>query len=86
MTTEIKIAHDDDIIKTEEGLVFNPFNPLNIKITLSDVQSILSKYDIPITIHNMALYERAFVHKSYTKRPSFENLQQNITIVEKPND
>jgi dsRNA-specific ribonuclease len=34
----------------------------------------------------MALYERAFVHKSYTKRPSFENLQQNITIVEKPND
>ena len=86
MTTEIKIAHDDDIIKTDEGLVFNPFNPLNIKITLSDVQSILSKYDIPITIHNMALYERAFVHKSYTKRPSFENLQQNITIVEKPND
>ena len=86
MTTEIKIAHDDDIIKTDEGLVFNPFNPLNIKITLSDVQSILSKYDIPATINNIALYERAFVHKSYTKRPCFENLQQNITIVEKPND
>jgi dsRNA-specific ribonuclease len=34
----------------------------------------------------MALYERAFVHRSYTKRPSFENLQQNITILEKPAD
>jgi dsRNA-specific ribonuclease len=86
MTSEIKIAHDDDIIKTDEGLIFNPFNPLNIKITLNDVQSILSKYDIPPIIHNIALYERAFVHKSYTKRPNFENIQQNITIVDRPTD
>jgi dsRNA-specific ribonuclease len=34
----------------------------------------------------MALYERAFVHESYTKRPQYENSQQNITIVEKPQD
>jgi dsRNA-specific ribonuclease len=34
----------------------------------------------------MALYERAFVHRSYTKRPTFENIQQNITIVERPPD
>jgi dsRNA-specific ribonuclease len=26
------------------------------------------------------------VHRSYTKRPQFENIQQNITIVEKPDD
>jgi dsRNA-specific ribonuclease len=84
--TELKIAHDDDIIKTDEGLVFNPYNPLNIKITLSEVQSILSRYGIPPNVDNMALYERAFVHRSYIKRPGFENIQQNITIVERPTD
>ena len=84
--TEVKINHDDDIIRTDEGLVFNPYNPLNIKITLSEVQSILSKYGIPAEVHNIALYERAFVHRSYTKRPNFENIQQNITIVDRPPD
>jgi dsRNA-specific ribonuclease len=34
----------------------------------------------------MELYRRAFIHRSYTKRPEFENLQQNITIVERPSD
>jgi dsRNA-specific ribonuclease len=34
----------------------------------------------------MELYRRAFVHRSYTKRPEFENVQQNIKIVEKPSD
>jgi len=83
---EIKLAHDEDIIKTEDGLIFNPFNPQNVKITLCEVQSILSKYGLPPIVHNMALYERAFVHKSYTKRPQYENVLQNITIVEKPAD
>ena len=86
MTDNKEINRDDDIIKTEEGLIFNPYNPQNIKITLSDVQSILSKYGIPPKVFNIALYERAFVHRSYTKRPNFENIQQNITIVEKPDD
>ena len=84
--TDTKLAHDDDIIKTEEGLIFNPFNPLNIKITLNDVQGILSRYGIPQTVNNIALYERAFVHRSYTKRPNFENISQNITIVDRPPD
>ena len=79
--TDFKINHDDDIVRTEDGLIFNPYNPLNVKITLSEVQSILSKYGLPATVDNVALYERAFVHRSYTKRPGFENIQQNITIV-----
>jgi dsRNA-specific ribonuclease len=53
---------------------------------LNEVQSILSRYNIPPIVNNIALYERAFVHRSYTKRPAFENLQQKITIVERPND
>lgn len=84
--TENQLLRDDDIVKTEDGLVFNPYNPLNSKITLNDIQCILSKYGIPPEVDNMALYERAFVHRSYTKRPTFENLQQNITILEKPSD
>ena len=86
ITKMTDIIRDDDIIKTDEGLIFNPYNPLNVKITLSEVQSILSKYGLPTTIDNIALYERAFVHRSYTKRPNFENIQQNITIVERPAD
>ena len=86
MTDYKEILRDDDIIKTEDGLVFNPYNSQNVKITLSEVQSILSKYGLPTTIDNIALYERAFVHRSYTKRPNFENIQQNITIVERPTD
>lgn len=81
-----KITHDDDIIKTDEGLIFNPYNSLNTKITLCNVQSILSKYGLPTIINNIALYERAFIHRSYTKRPHFENMQQKIMIVEKPAD
>ena len=86
MTEAKEILRDDDIIKTDEGLIFNPYNPLNVKIKLSDVQFILSKYGVPTDVHNISLYERAFVHRSYIKRPNYENVQQNITIVEKPND
>jgi dsRNA-specific ribonuclease len=79
--------HDDDVVRGEDGLIFNPYNPSNIEITLSDVQSILLKYGLPTDkIVNMELFKRAFVHRSYTKRPHFENLQQNITIVPRPDD
>ena len=85
--TEKNILNDDDVLKLEdETMIFNPYNPLNTEITLNDVQSILSKYGIPSEVNNLSLYKRAFVHRSYTKRPHFENLQQNITIVERPND
>jgi dsRNA-specific ribonuclease len=80
------ILNDDDIVKGEEGLIFNPYNPLNVEITLNDVQSILTKYGLPPVINNMKLYKRAFIHRSYTKRPSFENIQQNITVAERPED
>jgi len=68
----------------DEELIFNPYNPLNIEITLNDVQSILTKYGIPSKIHNFELYRRAFVNRSYTKRPQYENAIQNIKIVDRP--
>lgn len=84
--SEFKISHDDDIFNTADGLVFNPYNPNNVEITLSQVQSILTKYGVPGKVHNLALYNRAFVHKSYTKRPQLYNIQEKITITEQPVD
>ena len=80
------INHDDDIIKSDEGLIFNPYNNNNNEITLSNVQSILSRYNINYKVNNIELYKRAFIHRSYTKRPHLSNIQENITIVEKPFD
>jgi dsRNA-specific ribonuclease len=78
---------DDDIEKTEDDmLVFNPYNPLNVEITLNDVQYILKRYGVPCKINNFELYKRAFIHRSYTKRPELENDKQNIIILEKPHD
>ena len=81
-----QIEKDEDVIRTEDGLVFNPYNPNNTEITLNDVQSILVRYGLPPVVFNMELYRRAFVHRSYTKRPEFENAQQHIVIVPKPAD
>ena len=63
--SEFKISNDDDIVKSDEGLVFNPYNSNNVEITLNQVQSILSMYGISAKISNMNLYKRAFIHKSY---------------------
>ena len=82
--SEKKILQDGDITKDDEELIFNPFNDVNTEITLSEVQSILSKYGISANIHNKELYSRAFVHRSYTKRPSLENEESNITIAPRP--
>jgi len=86
MTDEKSLLHDDDIVRNEEGLVFNPYNPLNVEITLNDVQSILKEYGVPPLVVNIDLYKRSFVHRSYIKRPALENIQQKITIVPKPDD
>jgi len=80
------LLHDDDFIKSDDGLIFNPYNNLNVEITLNDVQSILTKYGLPRIVNNINLYKRAFVHRSYTKRPQIQNTLQKITIVPKPHD
>lgn len=81
------IMRDVDIIKNgEEEIIFDPYNPINKEITINHVQSILTRYGIPYKVHNINLYKRAFVHKSYVKRPFLDNIQNNITIVEKPDN
>ena len=80
---------DDDIIiqKNEVGediYVFDPYNTENIEITRDDVQRVLKKYGIDVQIYNFELYKRAFIHRSYTKRPNLENSEKNIIIATKP--
>ena len=75
-----------DIQKNNEELIFNPYNPLNTEITLNEVQSILKTYGVFYKIDNIILYQRAFVHKSYTKHPAQENAESEITIAERPNN
>ncbi len=74
-----------NIINSEE-LVFNPFNPLNKEIEISNVQQLLNQYGIFAKPFNLELYKRAFIHRSYTKRPKLENEEANIIIAERPED
>jgi dsRNA-specific ribonuclease len=69
-----------------ETYVFDPYNPLNHQIEEEDIQQILKTYGINVKIHNIQLYKRAFVHRSYIRRPFLENVQNNVTIVPKPDD
>ena len=84
----MKLTNDDDINldKQTNTLIFNPYNPRNKIINESDITKILNKYNINYKIHNIKLFRRAFVHKSYVKRPHLDNIKNNITIVDKPDD
>lgn len=66
-------------------LFFNPYNTLNIEIQEQDIMFMLNSYNVPITkINNIHLYKRAFVHRSYVRRPVLENARNNITIEDRP--
>ena len=78
---------DGDIIVDEHSeLLFDPFNSLNKEVPIHFVCDILKKYGVPDKVHNLNLYKRAFVHKSYCKRPKSENIENNIHIVDRPSD
>ena len=81
-----QMIQEGDIIQIDGSLIFNPYNSLNKEITLNEVQSILQEYGITAKVNNLSLYQRAFIHRSYTKRPHSENVKANIHIVDKPDD
>jgi dsRNA-specific ribonuclease len=84
--------NNDDDIRVEKNsngneiYIFDPFNPLNKLITTEQIEGILHKYGINHNIHNYELYKRAFINRSYIRRPILENKQNNIVIVPKPDD
>ena len=87
-TLTSKLLHAEEFMPSEDGgLIFNPYNPENREITLSQIQSILTAYGVPDPkVHNIDLYKRAFVHQSYTRRLEFENTAENISVVDRPDD
>ena len=80
------LQQDGDISKSQDELIFDPFNPRNQEITQKQVEYILKAYGVPDKVHNFDLYKRAFIHKSYVKRPHLENIEKGVTIVEKPDN
>lgn len=85
-------SHMDDDIRVEKNqngldiFIFDPYNPLNKEIQINEIQQILKNYGISVPINNFQLYKRAFIHKSYIRRPALENKQNNIIIVDKPDN
>jgi ribonuclease-3 len=80
------ILNDGDVTKEDEELIFNPYNSNNKEITEKQVSDILRKYGVPDKVHNFNLYRRAFIHKSYCKRPKLENEENGVIIADKPNN
>jgi len=89
MNTILQNEEDIRIEKTEDGkeqYIFDPYNSLNKEITKADVEGILKSYGIDRPVINFNLYRRAFVHRSYIRRPKIENEENNIIILPKPDD
>ena len=86
-----RLKKDDDLIVEKvngiETYTFDPYNEINREITESVVQDLLCKYNINEPIHNFTLYKRAFIHRSYVKRPELITTtikRKQVVILPKP--
>ena len=85
----MNIDEDIRVEKNQFGVetyIFDPYNSLNKPITEIEIKMILKNYGVDVPIYNINLYKRAFIHRSYIKRPNIENESNNIIIVSKPDD
>ena len=81
-----EIINDGDVKIEDEELIFNPYNPNNKESNVREVSDILKKYGVPSKVHNFELYRRAFIHKSYCKRPKIENKENGVIIADRPDN
>jgi ribonuclease-3 len=75
------MSKEDDIIFVNNEPCFNPYNPKNKWISLSQVQTILTKYGVP-SLQNFDLYKQAFTHNSYCIRPDVKTCPCPSTCLE----
>ena len=75
------MSKEDDIIFVNNEPCFNPYNTKNKWISLSQVQTILTKYNVP-TLQNFDLYKQAFTHHSYCIRPDVKTCPCPPTCLE----
>jgi len=79
--------HDGDVYHgADSELVFNPYNSNNRNLDMAFVVRLLRDHGITYQPRNNELYQRAFVHKSYVKRPHLENQANSIVIADRPHD
>ena len=87
---QVPLATTDDDIRViknahgQETYVFDPYNPVNKLITKSEIETILRNYGIDAPVTNVKLFQRAFIHRSYTRQPDAENEKANLVIAEQP--
>ena len=89
MNNPLMMEDDIRVEKNAQGVetyIFDPYNPLNKLISETEIQKILKTYGIDAPIHNFELYKRAFIHRSYLKRPDIENIHNNVVISPKPDN
>ena len=75
-----------DLQSLNNEIIFNPYNIANREITTHEITSLLNRFNIYASPFNTKIYQRAFVHRSYTKRPNLENLANKITLAEQPDN
>ena len=78
--------NDQDLQNFNNDIIFNPYNNINKQITNDEIIRLLNRYNIYVTPFNTKIYQRAFVHRSYTKRPHLENIASKIILAEQPDD
>lgn len=76
-------SKQNDLVMNEDGkLFFNPYNPNNIEIDEEIIKRILLPHlGYTYKIHNIELFKRAFIHRSYCK---IKNDDNNIIIANRP--
>jgi len=67
----------DSVVETK---ILDPWNPLNRLITAAEVEQILGRYGITMSIHAVEPYQRACIHKSYMK----QSIHDNVILTPKP--
>jgi ribonuclease-3 len=72
-------------MSTEKRGSINPYNKNNVEFGKNDVQNILKKYGIFQNINNLALYQEAMIHESYST-PHIKNviMRDNVSLVGQP--
>ena len=74
---------DINVEDSDTKIIVNPYNFNNCLITEKDIVEIFSEFDLDYTPMDISLYQKAFTHKSYTKK-KLEELDEGTEIVEKP--
>ena len=71
------------LMENETIFKADPYNPKNKLITTNDILNIMKSLNIQdLTINNLSLYQRAFIHKSYCKMKDYEEYNKSDNCLE----